>query len=106
MHDETLDFLAELEQTHDETVDNDHLTPSGERPCPICGETMGVEFNYGMSIDVCEQHGIWLDRGELRKVVSFVKSGERISRQDAIRNAKRQGKISGTVFGAWSLMFD
>ncbi len=107
MDNETLDFLAELERDEvSQPIDNQTLVPQGERPCPICGATMVVEFEYGVHVDACPAHGVWLDRGELRAVASLIRSGERIDRRKAIQNAKRDGKVSGTVFGALSLLFD
>ena len=107
MDQDTFDFLAELEQEETEVgTSNDTLVPPGDRPCPICSEKMIVEIEYGVHIDVCPRHGIWLDRGELRSMASMIRSGERIDRRRAIKQARRDGKLSGTVFGAWSLMFD
>lgn len=103
---DTLEFLAELEKGELHSSNNDELVPPGERLCPICSEAMIVEVEYGVHVDVCPQHGIWLDRGELLSMASFIRSGERIDRVRAVKNARRQGKLSGTVFGAWSLMFD
>ena len=106
MNDDTLDFLADLEQDFETMTSNDHLVPSGERKCPICEEQMGVEVEYGVQVDVCEEHGIWLDRSELRAIAKWIRSGERMSRINAVKKARRDGKLSGTMFGAWSLMFD
>ena len=102
---ETLAFLAQLEsgppQHH-----NDQLVPHGERKCPICGTRMVVEIQHGISLDVCQAHGVWLDRGELSDLASRIRSGERLSRMEAIRDARREGKLSAMVFGAWSLWMD
>ena len=107
MDNETLEFLADLEREDSHpSPSNEGLVPQGERKCPICCETMVVEFEYGVHVDACPAHGIWLDRGELRAMASLIRSGERINRRKAIKDAKRDGKISGTVFGAWSLLFE
>jgi Zn-finger nucleic acid-binding protein len=101
---EVREFLAQLE---DETLrsSNDDLVPPGQRECPICKNEMAVDEEYRVAIDVCEEHGIWLDRGELSSVVARVKSGERIQRRKAIRAAKRDGKYAGINLGIWSLLF-
>jgi len=43
-------------------------------PCPICEETM-QHLNYkkvsGVIVDFCEEHGIWLDGGELRQIIEW-----------------------------------
>lgn len=46
--------------------------------CPQCAKVMNrVNFarSSGVIMDVCKVHGIWLDRGELRRVVGFVERG-------------------------------
>ncbi len=48
-------------------------------PCPTCGELMNRrQFRYRNTastvvVDLCRGHGIWLDAGELRQVVAFVR---------------------------------
>lgn len=103
---EVLAFLAELEEQETRTSSNEKLVPPGERPCPICQKHMAVEFQHGVGIDVCEAHGIWLDRGELPGIAGQIRSGASIDRVDAVRRARREGKLSGTLFGAWSLLMD
>jgi len=42
--------------------------------CPVCHELMSV-INYkkssGVLLDICEEHGIWLDGGELRQIIDW-----------------------------------
>ncbi len=49
----------------------------GQISCPSCG-TPFYEVNYGDSdikIDLCNVcHGIWLDRGEFKKIIDYLKS--------------------------------
>jgi Zn-finger nucleic acid-binding protein len=106
MDQDVLDFLAELETSEDSGDRNEERVPAGQRECPICKQKMTVEDEYGVSIDVCPEHGAWLDRGELRAIIGRIRSGERISRQTMIRKAKKDGKISGVLFGVWSLLLD
>lgn len=103
---EILDFLASLEKEIDLTTSNDHLVPPGERVCPIYQKKMEVDVQYGIHVDVFQDHGMWLDRSELGAIASFVRSGERVGRREAVRKPTRDGKLSGTIWGAWSLMFD
>lgn len=46
--------------------------------CPGCGKLMN-RINYaggsGIIVDICRDHGIWLDRDELRHVVEFIQAG-------------------------------
>jgi Zn-finger nucleic acid-binding protein len=48
------------------------------RPCPGCRKMMNrVNFARisGIVLDVCKTHGVWLDHGELRRVVTFISAG-------------------------------
>ena len=46
--------------------------------CPVCLEVMN-RVNYGrisgVIVDVCSDHGYWLDAGELEKIAAWVSSG-------------------------------
>jgi len=47
-------------------------------PCPDCQRLMN-RFNFahssGVLVDVCREHGIWFDAGELRRIVEFIREG-------------------------------
>ena len=64
------------------------------RPCLQCG-TMMNRVNFakvsGTVVDVCKNHGTFLDRGELQAIVQFIQGGglER-SRQRLIEDLKEQ----------------
>jgi Zn-finger nucleic acid-binding protein len=48
------------------------------RPCPACGQLMNRKNFAGSSgvvVDMCKPHGIWLDRGELPRLLAFAASG-------------------------------
>jgi len=102
--DEVARALEEL--TGGKTDTNDKLVPPGQRPCPICGQMMAVEARQGVSIDVCAAHGMWLDNGELRPLVELAASKGRLGCVEMVRRARREGKVSGAMFGLWSLLFD
>ena len=41
--------------------------------CPICGKEMKTVQRYNVEIDICENcKGVWLDRGELNKIINTV----------------------------------
>ncbi len=46
--------------------------------CPVCTKLMN-RINFGRSsgviIDKCREHGVWLDGGELRQIMEWVKAG-------------------------------
>lgn len=86
--------------------DNEAMVPTGQRPCPICGNVMLAETHEGVVIDVCEQHGVWLDRGELPHIAARIRSGQFADRQAALRRARRDGKLSGALLGVWALLWD
>lgn len=47
-------------------------------PCPRCKKLMNrVNFSKssGVILDVCKADGVWLDRGEMQRVVGFVEAG-------------------------------
>jgi Zn-finger nucleic acid-binding protein len=46
--------------------------------CPACGQQMGrINFAHrsGVIIDICRQHGVWLDRDELQQILDFIHAG-------------------------------
>jgi len=48
------------------------------RKCPVCAKTMNRKNFMGQSgviTDICAEHGIWLDSGELRQIMEWVKTG-------------------------------
>ncbi len=90
-----LDY-GELDQLEDTVFDKDELKGSlmfrsfdSELVCPKCEGRM-QRFNYrayNMELDFCEQeHGVWLDAGEEKRVVELMK--QRI--KDLNRKAKAE----------------
>lgn len=49
--------------------DNDTLVPGGQRACPICGTHMTLITEQSVTMDICEEHGVWLDQGELASLL-------------------------------------
>jgi Zn-finger nucleic acid-binding protein len=79
------------------------------RPCPVCRKLMN-RSNYGggsgVIMDVCGPHGVFLDRGELTKIVDFIEKGgwERVKKREkqrmeeevsALESRKRAAAESG-----------
>ena len=85
---------------------NENIVPQGKRPCPICGQVMHVEQNRGVSIDVCTAHGVWLDNGELQEITGRIARSYRRINDTAVKDARQKGKMSGALFGFWSLLGD
>jgi Zn-finger nucleic acid-binding protein len=47
-------------------------------PCPVCTKLMNrtnFAHSSGVILDVCKSDGVWLDRGELQRVLGFVDAG-------------------------------
>lgn len=59
--------------------------PASYIKCPVCSQIMNrVNFGArsGVIVDRCPDHGVWLDGGELRHLLEWVKAGgEILSRQ-------------------------
>jgi Zn-finger nucleic acid-binding protein len=56
----------------------DHADVVHYVPCPECGQLMNRKNfaqSSGVILDVCAKDGIWLDRGELERVLGFVSGG-------------------------------
>jgi len=89
---------------------NPEVAPEGERACPICGYRMLLDRTAGITMDVCEEHGVWLDKGELETIVAkvdeLVSTRLRQRQRSAVRRAKKEGKMSGALYGFWSFLGD
>jgi len=66
--------------------------PLGYIPCPVCGKLMN-RVNYGtrsgVIIDRCRDHGVWLDGGELRRILEWAKAGGQIHHERSQLEAER-----------------
>lgn len=46
------------------------MTSAAGMPCPVCRVPLSMSERQGVEIDYCQQcRGVWLDRGELDKIV-------------------------------------
>lgn len=44
--------------------------------CPVCGMDMREIERFGVLVDICPScKGVWLDRGELEKIINYSVSG-------------------------------
>src|SRR5439155_12887026 len=66
-------------------------------PCPRCGELMNrLNFAHasGVIIDICQPHGIWFDKDELRRIIEFIRAGgldrARLKEQQQLEEARRE----------------
>jgi Zn-finger nucleic acid-binding protein len=47
-------------------------------PCPHCKQLMNrsnFAHSSGVIVDLCKEHGVWFDPGELPKIVDFIENG-------------------------------
>ena len=74
-----LDSLSEEFEELDTDRTNREVVPEGQRPCPICHELMTSAHEKGVLIDLCEEHGMWLDKDELRAIVRRSQESETVA---------------------------
>ncbi len=62
--------------------------------CPVCQEvTLVMADRQGIEVDYCPQcRGVWLDRGELEKLLGGVRGVEEDWHQDSERESRHYGK--------------
>ncbi len=65
--------------------------------CPLCvDQTLQPRFHSGIEIDVCPQcRGVWLDRGELQKLVNESASPQPV-RERSAPDSRAEEKASGS----------
>ncbi len=57
----------------------------------------------GVEVDICKEHGVWLDDGELQVVLSKARRRGRGTRGSVAR-ARRRGVIKGLFWGVWAFL--
>jgi Zn-finger nucleic acid-binding protein len=92
------------------TPHNPLIQPIRYVKCPECGELMNRR-NFGKSsgiiVDICHQHGVWFDAGEVPRVLAFVQAGglsraqrreqEELAHNGALRRNLRAGLEAPTT---------
>ncbi len=80
------------------------LDPVRYLPCPECSALMNRK-NFGQTsgivVDVCKNHGVWFDTGELPRVMSFVADGG--LERERQRTAERSETSKATAHAVASL---
>ena len=56
--------------------------------CPFCKQRMQLKQLEGVKVDVCDEHGIWLDKGEIEALMD---------------SAKQKGHADGLTSGLWNV---
>ena len=71
--------------------------------CPVCSSEMSRRSSYDVEIDMCAQHGIWLEKGELARILdSFAEQALPVS--GSVEDARHRGRLEG-VFGGFLSLF-
>jgi len=86
-HDVDLERLDTL--VREETSDRDYKEVKYV-PCPDCGEFMhrkSYGAKAGVVVDRCRLHGVWLDGGELNRLLKWAKAGGR--KHDTQKTSRR-----------------
>ncbi|MCF6323578.1 MAG: zf-TFIIB domain-containing protein [Gammaproteobacteria bacterium] len=71
--------------------------------CPVCRDFMqrkNFGARSGVIIDRCHQHGVWLDGGELKRLMEWKKAGgqllhEKMAQERSAAKAKRYESVAG-----------
>ena len=63
------------------------------KKCPVCSKLMNrVNFGArsGVVVDTCKDHGIWLDGGELRRLMEWRKAGGQLYHEQVEQDKEKQ----------------
>ena len=72
--------------------------------CPVCSTEMTKSFSHSTEIDVCIEHGIWLDKGELSKITNSARLKSKGATERRAYLERENGKLQGIMWG-WSALF-
>jgi Zn-finger nucleic acid-binding protein len=76
--------------------ERDPLTdPVSYRKCPVCRDLMNrVNFGHrsGVIADQCKPHGIWLDSGELKRLLDWRKAGGQLLHEEIREKREEERK--------------
>lgn len=93
--DKTITHVYEIDRPRLDEIQN--VKRCGEYPlgyidCPVCKKLMNrINFGSrsGVIADKCREHGLWLDGGELRQILEWVKAGgDLYHKQKQLENAQ------------------
>jgi Zn-finger nucleic acid-binding protein len=100
VHDRTLDRSEveerEAEAAQGSTSVKELEASEGVRTCPSCGAPMAKRvyaYESGVATDVCAEHGVWLDQGELERIEAWYEAQERHLDADRAEWGGQHGKL-------------
>jgi Zn-finger nucleic acid-binding protein len=93
--DKTVTHVYEIDRQRLDEIQNVKRSseyPVGYIDCPVCKKLMNrINFGSrsGVIADKCRNHGLWLDGGELRQILEWVKAGgDLYHKQKQLENAQ------------------
>jgi Zn-finger nucleic acid-binding protein len=95
IREESQEAVLGYQMRHDAAVPEiDRKSQRAYIPCPECKKLMNTKNFSGCSgivLDWCREHGNWFDRGELQKIITFIKNGGlRKAREREIENLQER----------------
>lgn len=81
-----------LDQIVEEETPTDDFKEIRYRPCPDCRKLMnriGYGARSGVIVDTCREHGVWLDGGELRRILHWLHAGGQVLHEKLEDEQKR-----------------
>ena len=75
--------------------------------CPRCEVALNVSQRKGVEIDACPAcRGVWLDRGELDKIISHYDAFDRAEERDNYEAYRRRDERRPERKSLWKELFD
>ena len=100
VHDRTDDRPASEEQAAEaaQATASVEQLEAGEdiHTCPTCGEAMSKQvfaYESGVTTDVCDDHGVWLDDGELHRIEAWFEAQEHYFDADRATWGGQHGRL-------------
>ena len=80
---------------------NTASVPGEERRCLVCGNRMVREIKEGVSVHVCDPHGIWLDKDQLPRIIEHIRERGHEIRRIVMQRTYEEGRKTGAWWGFW-----
>jgi uncharacterized protein len=75
--------------------------------CPKCNVPLNLAQRQGVEIDVCPDcRGVWLDRGELDKIIGRYEAFDRDEERENYEEYRRRDERQPKRKSFWQEMFD
>ena len=81
------------------------MTEKPPRHCPVCQKAMKQHVVWQTEVESCEDHGLWLDKGELSRILIKHSHAKKRIRRAAAADRAELGALKEfvmDVFDAWN----